>query len=90
MGPLCQGRPVTAGGGCVTKMRNYPLLHQNGTIFWLQRELDQLPTEGRPLSTDLAAMYRTRAPLYAQFADHIIDNNGALDDAITAILEVFS
>ena len=84
------GLVIATGGGCVTKMRNYPLLHQNGTIFWLQRELDQLPTEGRPLSTDLAAMYRTRAPLYAQFADHIIDNNGALDDAITAILEVFS
>lgn len=84
------GLVIATGGGCVTKMRNYPLLHQNGTIFWLQRELDQLPTEGRPLSADLAAMYRTRAPLYAQFVDHIIDNNGALDDAITAILEVFS
>ena len=84
------GLVIATGGGCVTKMRNYPLLHQNGTIFWLQRELDQLPTEGRPLSTDLAAMYRTRAPLYAQFADHILDNNGTLDDAITAILEVFS
>ena len=84
------GLVIATGGGCVTKMRNYPLLHQNGTIFWLQRELDQLPTEGRPLSTDLAAMYRTRAPLYAQFADHILDNNGTLDDVITAILEVFS
>ena len=84
------GLVIATGGGCVTKMRNYPLLHQNGTIFWLQRELDQLPTEGRPLSTDLAAMYRTRAPLYAQFADHILDNNSTLDDAITAILEVFS
>ena len=84
------GLVIATGGGCVTKMRNYPLLHQNGTIFWLQRELDRLVTEGRPLSTDLAAMYRTRAPLYAQFADHILDNNGTLDDAITAILEVFS
>ena len=84
------GLVIATGGGCVTKMRNYPLLHQNGTIFWLQRELDQLPTEGRPLSTDLAAMYRTRAPLYAQFANHVLDNNGTLDDAITAILEVFS
>ena len=84
------GLVIATGGGCVTKMRNYPLLHQNGTIFWMQRELDRLVTEGRPLSTDLAAMYRTRAPLYAQFADHILDNNGTLDDAITAILEVFS
>lgn len=82
------GLVIATGGGCVTRERNYPLLHQNGTIFWLQRELNQLPTEGRPLSKDLTAMYRTRAPIYAQFADRIIDNNGTLADAIAAILEV--
>ena len=82
------GLVIATGGGCVTQLRNHPLLHQNGTIFWLQRDLDRLPTDGRPLSTDLAAMYCTRAPLYAQFADHIIDNNGNMEAAITAILEV--
>lgn len=82
------GLVIATGGGCVTQVRNHPLLHQNGTIFWLQRDLDKLPTDGRPLSTDLAAMYRTRAPLYAQFADHTIDNNGNMEATITAILEV--
>ena len=82
------GLVIATGGGCVTHVRNYPLLHQNGTIFWLQREIGKLPTEGRPLSTDLNAMYRTRSPLYAQFADHIIENNSTLDDAVTAIVEV--
>lgn len=84
------GLIIATGGGCVTKPHNNPLLHQNGTCFWLQRDVDKLPTAGRPLSTDLTAMYRTRAPLYAQFADHIIDNNGTPLDAVTAILEVQS
>jgi len=84
----CSGCVIATGGGCVTQSGNYPHLHQNGTVFWLQRDIGKLPTEGRPLSTDLVAMYRTRAPLYAQFADHVIDNNGSMEDTITAILEV--
>ena len=80
------GLVIATGGGCVTESRNYPLLHQNGSIFWLQRDLEQLPTEGRPLSVDLAAMYRTRTPLYAQFADHIIDNNGTPLDTFHQII----
>ena len=82
------GLVIATGGGCVTQARNYPLLHQNGTIFLLQREIGKLATVGRPLSTDLNAMYGTRAPLYAQFADHIVENHSTLDDAVTAILEV--
>ena len=84
------GLIIATGGGCVTESRNYPLLHQNGAIFWLQRDIDKLPTDGRPLSQSrsLAEMYETRRPLYAQFADHTIDNNGSTEDAVTAILEV--
>ena len=84
----CSGLVIATGGGCVTQARNYPLLHQNGTIFWLQREIDKLPTEGRPLSTDLNAMCRTRAPLYAQFADHIFDNNSTPENTISQILAI--
>ena len=84
------GLIIATGGGCVTRACNYPLLHQNGAIFWLQRDIDKLPTDGRPLSQSrsLAEMYETRRPLYAQFADHTIDNNGSTEDAVTAILEV--
>lgn len=82
------GLVIATGGGCVTQERNYPLLHQNGTIFCLQRDLDKLPTEGRPLSqtNQLADMYRVRKPLYEAFADHSIDNNGSSDETIAAIL----
>ena len=81
---------LPTGGGCVTRAENYPLLHQNGTIFWLRRNVDLLTREGRPLSlgADLRAMYAEREPLYRRFADHIIDNNGPVADTVARILEV--
>ena len=84
------GLVIATGGGCVTKERNFPLLHQNGILFWLQRDLEKLPTEGRPLSqvTRLEEMFQARQPLYRNFADHIIDNNGSFSETVSSILEV--
>lgn len=81
---------LSTGGGCILREENYRSLHQNGRIFWLQRDLSLLPTAGRPLSqsTDLSAMYERRRPLYARFADHIIENSGTVEDAANAIKEV--
>lgn len=71
------GLVIATGGGCVTRAENYPLLHQNGTIYFLERGLSKLPKEGRPLSqrNDLEAMYEARLPLYRRFADRVIDND---------------
>ncbi len=87
----CSGLVIATGGGCVTKEGNYPLLHQNGTIFWVEREVSQLPTDGRPLSQSTAPeeLYRTRKPLYERFADHHIDNNGAPENAANQILSIW-
>ncbi len=81
---------LATGGGCVTRPENYPLLHQNGTILCLCRDLDLLPTDGRPLSQagSLADMYAVRKPMYEDFADFIIDNNTSLEETIANILEV--
>jgi shikimate dehydrogenase len=53
---------IATGGGCVTRRENDPLLHQNGTIFCLQRDLHKLAVDGRPLSQAnmLEALYHTR------------------------------
>lgn len=81
------GAVIATGGGCVMREENYDLLHQNGVIFWLERDLSQLPREGRPLSSgNLAAMYEARKTHYARFADHVIDNNCSLDDTVRQIL----
>ena len=50
--------------------------------------MDKLPTDGRPLSRagELRAMYEARRAAYARFADHVIDNNGDMDDTVRQIL----
>lgn len=79
---------IATGGGCVTRPENYPLLHQNGTIVWLQRELSVLPTDGRPLSqsNSLASLYEKRKSLYEAFADFSVDNNERPDQAVRLII----
>ena len=82
---------LSTGGGCVTRRENYPLLHQNGTIFWLLRSPWKLPSDGRPLSqgADLAAMWAERAPLYERFRDAAIDNSGTVGQTAQAIWRDF-
>jgi len=81
---------IATGGGCVTRERNYPLLHQNSSIFWLQRDPDSLATDGRPLSQNgkLSEMFRIRKPLYESFADHIIDNNRSCQETVQRIISI--
>lgn len=82
------GLVLATGGGCVTKERNYPLLHQNGTIVWLTRDLSSLPIDGRPLSQSgkLEEMFRQREPMYRRFADLVIDNSGSPAETVQKIL----
>ena len=81
------GLIIATGGGCVTRTENYAPLHQNGTMFWIQRDLSLLPSEGRPLSqvTKMADMYRIREPLYRAFADHIVENHTIAADAVATL-----
>ena len=83
------GLIIATGGGCVTRPENFAVLHQNGTIYWIQRSLDLLPTDGRPLSQSnrLEDLYNARKELYARFADGIIQNNGEVSAALAAIME---
>ena len=84
------GLVIATGGGCVTRAENHPLLHQNGRIFCLHRDLGKLPTDGRPISqnNDLESLYRTRKPMYERFADYHIDNNGPAEATAAQILNI--
>jgi shikimate dehydrogenase len=81
------GKIIATGGGCVTREENYWLLHRNGKIIWLTRELDKLPTDGRPLSqvTKMESMYEIRKPMYERFADHIVSNDGSVQQTVATI-----
>lgn len=84
------GLVIATGGGCVTMQRNYPLLHQNGTLFWIQRDIHALSVDGRPLSAkgNLDEMYRIRQPMYQMFSDFVISNNATTDAAAEKILSI--
>ena len=84
------GLIIATGGGCVTKERNYNLLHQNSEIYWIQRKITDLPTDGRPLSQNgkLAQMYSIREPLYDKFRDWIIGNDRQPEDTVSWILHI--
>lgn len=83
------GQVIATGGGCVTRPENYPLLHQNGRILRLRRDIGKLPKDGRPLSltNDLSEMAAEREPLYAAFADLTFDNNDTLEHTLETIVE---
>lgn len=83
------GLVISTGGGCVTRPENYPALHQNGTIVWLRRPLELLPTDGRPVSQrdGVAAIYAARQPMYQRFADLTVENTGTVGETVTAILQ---
>ena len=84
------GLVIATGGGCVTIPNNYEKLHRNGTIVWLKRDLDLLPTDGRPLSQTghLQEMYQKRAPLYVRFADFSVENSGDPQETAEEIIRI--
>lgn len=85
------GLIIATGGGCVTRECNYTLLHRNGSMFWIHRDLWKLPTAGRPLSqtNNLETMYSIRKSMYEAFADYTVDNNGDLLSTTDEILRIW-
>ena len=86
------GQIIATGGGCVTRQENYPLLHQNGQIIWLQRDICALPTDGRPLSQSgkLAELYAVRKPLYERFCDYRVENNTSAEQTADKIIQLLN
>ncbi|MBO7309806.1 MAG: shikimate kinase [Clostridia bacterium] len=65
------GGIIACGGGVITREENYNSLHQNGTIIFIERALEKLSTNNRPLSLagPLEALYNSRINAYNRFAD---------------------
>ena len=84
------GLVIATGGGCVTRPENYNILHQNGKIIWIQRDIATLPVDGRPLSQIgmLETMYQIRKPLYEKFADETIVNDTDISTVADQIISM--
>ena len=88
---LCKqsGAVIACGGGAVTREENYPLLHQNGVIVYLRRELSRLALNGRPISlrTSPEELFEKRRAAYERFADLTVDNTEALYGTVRALTD---
>lgn len=84
------GLVIACGGGVVRNHQNgYALLNQNSTIVFLDRPLDELSSEGRPLSKaqGVAALAAQRMPLYRSWADITVRSTGSPKGDAEAIRE---
>lgn len=88
-----KGLVIASGGGAVTREETMRALSQNGEIIFIERELSQLATGGRPLSAGgmsaLEKMYEKRMPLYKKYSCCSVDNSGTMEMAVKAAMEGF-
>ncbi len=89
---LCResGSVIATGGGTVTVAENYPLLHQNGKIIFLDTPPAGLSVAGRPLSATRSpeTLYRERLPLYRRFADVTLPITRNIEDNLNRLKEI--
>lgn len=82
---------IATGGGIITRERNIDYLRQNSIIFFLNRDVEALPTDGRPLSKNIDAvkkLYAERLPLYRKYSDYEIDASVSIDETAQKILNL--
>jgi len=71
------GQVIATGGGAVLWPENRAAMRRTGRVYQLRRKLENLSTEGRPLSQagKLEEMERVRGPLYSAAADVPVSND---------------
>lgn len=83
---------IATGGGVVTVPENYESIKQNSVVIFINRSVELLPTDNRPLSqiNGKEELFRKRLPLYRSFCDFEIDGNGTVDEVAHRIREVLA
>ncbi|MBO7149790.1 MAG: AAA family ATPase [Clostridia bacterium] len=87
---VLSSKVIATGGGIVENGENYFPLKQNGKIFYLQRQIQDLDRSGRPLVSSVTAvkkLFERRRQKYLDFADVLIDNNKELQNTVGEIIK---
>lgn len=83
------GIVIATGGGAVLRQENTDALKMNGTLYYMDRPLEQLiPTSDRPLASSAEAIkkrYDERIDIYLAAADKKITVTGICEDAVSQI-----
>ncbi len=86
---------IACGGGVVTKEANIDLLYQNGTVVYLERDLNNIketisntnrPLLSSNLEKNLQSIFFKREQLYLKYAEYIVTNNSTIEDCVKAIV----
>lgn len=86
-----KGQVIATGGGVILHPDNMKALGQNGRIVFLQRPIEELATDGRPLSKDLETlkkMYEIRFPLYNKYSNYSILVQKNIDKNVEHLVNV--
>jgi shikimate dehydrogenase len=83
------GFVIATGGGVVTRHENRRIIRQNGVVIFLNRDIAQLPTAGRPLSQrdGVESLAAVRLPLYKQWSDKVVTVHG-IEETSADILQL--
>ncbi|MBE6827685.1 MAG: AAA family ATPase [Ruminococcaceae bacterium] len=88
---LCvlSGKVIATGGGAVTQEENLETLRLNSFVIFLNRDINALPTDNRPLSKaqGVGELYKKRLPLYRMFCDTEIAADGTPEEVCQRILK---
>lgn len=84
------GTVIATGGGAVTIPENLDVLRQNGAVIFLERNINVLAKDDRPLSVNLPELYQKRLPMYQKFSDIEVDGNGDAEAVAQRVLDAFS
>lgn len=88
------GCVIATGGGTVLREENRVAIRQNSFVVWLHRDLEKLPTDGRPLSAGgleaLRALLRQRALHYGRTAQLDVRNDETPEQTAQMIWEAYN
>ncbi len=81
------GLVISCGGGVVERAGNRDLVRQNCMVVHIDRPLDELAVDGRPISErdGIKAIAARRAPLYAAWADMTVSSRESAEATACAI-----
>lgn len=84
---------IATGGGAVLSPYNRYLLKQNGVCIYIKRDLENLSTAGRPLSSGgtekLKELFNVRNPIYSALSDFEVHTQENTENCAIQILNWF-
>lgn len=81
---------IATGGGAILREKNIDAMRQNGYVVFLTRNINELDTNGRPLSAKpggVTALYEQRLPIYKKIMDIEVESVSPPEAAADKIIK---